>query len=219
MEIQRQGYKFGIFMKIFLKNRGFISSVYRLPEIINYQTDYPYINKIESQIKTTYSVKESKEPCHITLWRDVYKKEEILFNIESTVKLNKYLFNNDKTQLDWLFENEQLFLIHLVTTSGYMQDKKLLDLVLKHYMKHDKSSLNELLWRYNIKNKLVINSEIFELISTKIGDKKVDKASENRYLKEIQKYLNDIDNFDGTEEEKQRVKKYLTDFIIQHTLH
>ncbi|TWP26797.1 hypothetical protein ETU09_09555 [Apibacter muscae] len=99
-----------------LKNR-FITDILWLPEILDYQKEYPKLYKNEAYI----------ENSDVRLWKDIdFLPQQRRFNQQLLISRNKYLFNDDKSQFPWLINNDEYFMENLVTTFGYTEDKKLL---------------------------------------------------------------------------------------------
>ena len=82
---------------MFLSNEGFIVPPFRLPELINYQKHFPRLVKLEDEMEKALE----KEDETLILWREMVDKEEehkesIIANLNYLLRLNNYLFNNEK---------------------------------------------------------------------------------------------------------------------------
>ena len=89
---------------IFLSNEGFIVPLFRLPELINYQKHFPHLVKLEDEMEKMLE-KEYNET--LLLWKEILGdkeeyKQTIVDNLYYVIRLNNYLFNNEKTHRDWL---------------------------------------------------------------------------------------------------------------------
>ncbi|TWP31577.1 hypothetical protein ETU08_00580, partial [Apibacter muscae] len=134
-------------IQIDLKN-SFISEAYFIPELIDYQKEYPEISKIENTLKTKKI--ENGDTLFVQRWKDVPDlAKQRRFNKQLLISRNKYLFNDDKSQFAWLITNDAQFMRSLVTTFGYTEDKKLLNWVIE----------NTDLDLYSLKNKGKFNYE------------------------------------------------------------
>jgi hypothetical protein len=117
------------------KNKRFITVLYRFPEIVNYQKKYPHILKMEKKLKKF-------EPCElgdgldnkINRWKDIHQYGKIVQkNLDNFVNLNNYLFNDDKSKIPQVFNNNGYFFSSLVSQYGYTKDKDLLNWYNKEF--------------------------------------------------------------------------------------
>jgi len=116
------------------KNKRFVvADLYRFPEIVNYQKKYPYLLKMEKKLKKV-------EPCDVGIefgnkpyvtigrWKDVYQNGKIVQkNLDNFVNLNNYLFNDDKSKIPQIFNDNVYFFTSLIYEYGYIKDKNLLN--------------------------------------------------------------------------------------------
>jgi hypothetical protein len=63
--------------------------------------------------------------CYFFFWKDD-KELNIEHNFKSIIARNKYLFNNDTTQLNWLRLNDDLFLKQLFEIYKYSYPNNIL---------------------------------------------------------------------------------------------
>ena len=82
---------------------------------------------------------------------------------EQIIHRNKYLFNDDKASFAWLRSNDTWFLESLVKTFGYVEDKALLDFVLKENYK-DLAELEKILISRSCGGKNRLNIEVFAVV-------------------------------------------------------
>ena len=82
---------------------------------------------------------------------------------EQIIHRNKYLFNDDRASFVWLRSNDTWFLESLVKTFGYVEDKVLLDFVLKENYK-DLAELEKILISRSCGGKNRLNTEVFTVV-------------------------------------------------------
>ena len=82
---------------------------------------------------------------------------------EQIIHRNKYLFNDDRASFVWLRSNDTWFLESLVKTFGYVEDKALLDFVLKENYK-DLAELEKILISRSCGGKNRLNTEVFAVV-------------------------------------------------------
>ena len=82
---------------------------------------------------------------------------------EQIIHRNKYLFNDDRASFVWLRSNDTWFLESLVKTFGYVEDKVLLDFVLKENYK-DLAELEKILISRSCGGKNRLNTEVFAVV-------------------------------------------------------
>lgn len=106
----------GIFV---LKEFCFVTQLYSIPEVIDYEAVYPGMYQKECQIEVNQRDKNGDELL-LYLWKDD-KEINISDNIRIFVARNKYLFNNDSTQLEWLLKKDEIFMKSLIKTFEYSE--------------------------------------------------------------------------------------------------
>lgn len=105
-----------------IKEHNFITELYAIPEILNYGVKHPDISIIEDNLNVD-KIDEEGSSIKIYRWKDFSElNQERERNIKTLIARNRYLFNNDKSQLDWLLENDKLFMMFLLKTYSYSQD-------------------------------------------------------------------------------------------------
>lgn len=161
-----------------IKNENFITELFALPRIIDYEKMYPDLSSLES--------KNSK----ISSWKnDADLATDRKRIIEKLVIRNIYLINNDKTRLPWLIKNDGAFLEDLVTDFGYTADPKLLEWLLKRSLelRWPEQVLAEILWRTGCNGELIFHEGAFEVL-------KVLSNKENPgYLENLSLHISNID--------------------------
>ncbi|MCJ1810555.1 hypothetical protein, partial [Flavobacterium covae] len=85
-----------------LKDEFFITNFYALPEIIDYQKEFPNSNQIE---ENPIRVKDEVEGVEIEIsrWKEIKDlSSKRNRNIKLTIERNKYLFNDNSESFVWL---------------------------------------------------------------------------------------------------------------------
>lgn len=114
-----------------VKDGGFITDFYYLPEIIDYQKKYPEAFTEEGTLPVT-SKNERNETVKVALWKDKPGlMESRKKNVQLLVARNSYLFNDSKAHYKWLTLHDSFFMESLVTTFGYTDDVELLKWVIE----------------------------------------------------------------------------------------
>src|SRR5690606_6643616 len=106
-----------------IKNENFITDFYYVPEIINYQKEFPEIAKVEENTPIKYRDKDNND-YSIELWKDLENNNQPEYNltnkrkknIRTLVARNMYLFNDNRSQYKWLILNDEYFMESLVKT-------------------------------------------------------------------------------------------------------
>jgi hypothetical protein len=161
------------YVGIFIDKKGkMITDFYYIPELVDYQKEYPTLTKIEN-IKVTRQSSYDNLGIEIPHWKDVPNLKEIRKrNIETLVARNMYLFNDSKAHFRWLVLNDQYFMRSLVTTFGYYDDKELVKWAVENteshdddqYKKSDFKGLSEILWNKKCDNSYLINTNALQII-------------------------------------------------------
>ncbi|WP_128332173.1 hypothetical protein [Apibacter sp. HY039] len=192
------------------KVRKIISKFYYIPELIDYQKNYPNVSKIENQVQLHYSLNENNYT--IELWKDLDSRNDDYslskqrkFNQQLLISRNKYLFNDDQSQFAWLINNDKYFMRSLVTTFGYTEDKKLLKWVIEntelpYFDKNAKTEnlkdLSKLIWTKDCNGNIRVHQNTLDLI------KELSTPDDNLYIKYIAEYIsNYMVSFPFKEEE------------------
>ena len=184
-----------------VKKEGFITDFYFIPELINYQKEFPKSIDIENNINTKI-INKSGEEIATTLWKDIENNKDIAYsldkkrkkNIQTIVARNMYLFNDSKAHGLWLRTHDEYFMKSLVTTFGYTKDKLLLQWVIeKNRFKNESRITNgeeyeKILWHKTCDGKLIFHKEVMEVMA-----KEFDKDSPN-YVDDLFNYINYLDN-------------------------
>lgn len=210
----------GIFV---IKKENFITDLYAIPQIIDYQKMFTDLVEIENQ-KILKKEPDLGQEIEIPHWKDVPNlKETRKKNIQTVVARNMYLFNDNKSQFKWLILNDQYFMESLVKTFGYTQDLDLLKWVIERtrFNKNNQQDYGKLFWTKQCDGTLKIHANTFKMLQQIYQPN--DYSSENRFIlddiKEYLKYLGDkekSENENLTLTEKLKIMANLTYFAEQY---
>ncbi|MGM5631701.1 hypothetical protein O2K51_12430 [Apibacter raozihei] len=179
----------GIFI---FKNKSFISELLLIPEVIDYQKEYPEIDSFEKELLNEY-MNSDNDKIKIIKWKNISDlAQERQNNIQTLVNRNKYLFNDNKASFVWLKFNDTYFLESLVKTFGYMNDKELLKWVIDKTLsdKNNKGEdFNSLFFMKDCSNKFVFHKETFEVLKENINNKMLEALENYVYYREENKEL------------------------------
>ncbi|KIX20320.1 hypothetical protein SY27_14460 [Flavobacterium sp. 316] len=176
-----------IFNNIFIiKEKCFITKLYAIPELIDYQKKYPDLKKIEDEI-IYRNEPDLGNQIIIPHWKDISDlDQQRKKNIQTLVARNMYLFNDSKAHFKWLILNDAYFLESLVTKFGYYDDVKLLNWVIEGNVKFDDDNpeaLDQLFWNKKCDGTVKLNLEIFPVLKEIITPKDVN------YLEALKMYV------------------------------
>ncbi|WP_445722401.1 hypothetical protein [Flavobacterium sp.] len=166
-----------IFDNIFIiKEKCFITKLYAIPELIDYQKKYPDLKKIEDEV-IYRNEPDLGNQIIIPHWKDISDlDQQRKKNIQTLVARNMYLFNDSKAHFKWLILNDAYFLESLVTKFGYYDDVKLLNWVIEGNVKFDNDNpeaLDQLFWNKKCDGTVKLNLEIFPVLKEIITPKDV----------------------------------------------
>lgn len=167
------------------KKQNFISELFSVPEILDYQKIYPESAKLESSLAS-----ESNE-IKIYKWSDKQNLAKLREqNLKKILNRNKYLFNDNKQSFVWLQKNDKYFLESLVKTFGYVKDRQLLEFVFtnqKFINNPNVEDISPLLWHKTCDEKLVFHKETLDLINEKKNKTEYFIFLNDEYLRFIDK--------------------------------
>ncbi|MFZ4929801.1 hypothetical protein [Chryseobacterium sp. Mn2064] len=205
-----------------VKNQNFITDLYPLPTIIDYQKTYAETAQEENSGSKNYKDATGNEVKKY-LWKDITNlKEQRKKNIQTLIARNLYLFNDNKAQYKWLTLNDQYFMESLVKTFGYTQDPELLKWVIERtvFDKNDPSDYGKLFWIKDCDESVRLHANTFKIFQKLYVP---NDSSENRFiLDHIKSYLEYLDNNDNpeskvlTETEKVKIMANLAYFAEQY---
>lgn len=205
-----------------VKNQNFITDLYPLPAIIDYQKTYTERAQEENSASKNYKDANGNEVKKY-LWKDTSNlKEQRKKNIQTLIARNLYLFNDNKAQYKWLTLNDSYFMDALVKTFGYTQDTDLLRWVVERskFDKKDPSDYGKLFWIKDCDESVRLHANTFKVLQKLYLP---NDSSESRFiLDNIKSYLEYLENNDNpeskvlTETEKVKIMANLTYFAEQY---
>lgn len=177
-----------------IKNLNFITDLYPIPYIIDYQKSYNETAQEENNFSKIYKDASGNEVKKY-LWKDISNlKEQRKKNIQTLVARNMYLFNGSKAHYKWLILNDPYFMEGLVKTFGYTDDPELLKWVIEKtkFNKSDPSDYGKLFWTKDCDGNARLHINTFKLLQKLYTP---NDTSENRFtLGNIKGYLEYLGN-------------------------
>lgn len=177
------------------KDGNFLSELFFIPEILDYQKMFPEIVTFENDLpEETNEIKIYKWNAKPDLSRERSQ------NLRTVLARNKFLFNDSKADLEWLLANDKVFLKMLVFTYGYDTNEKINKLVLNDfYTKYDKATpkqtqkIGELFFAKDCDGNLEVRTDLLDFA------KRNTTASDNRFAYALANYAlvlfdGDVDN-------------------------
>ena len=141
------------------KNYNILTEAYFLPFLIDYKKDFPKL-----YVKEDKDIIQEEKDRKTIKWKDLPNLSELQhMHQQKLIHRNKYLFNDDRASFVWLRSNDTWFLESLVKTFGYVEDKALLDFVLKRNYK-DLAELEKILISRSCGGKNRLNTEVFAVV-------------------------------------------------------
>ncbi|MGE8511309.1 MAG: hypothetical protein ACN6N7_01320 [Chryseobacterium culicis] len=184
------------------KNGLFISDLYSIPEILDYTKD-PELLQYEKDAENNNHITDVK----IYYWKDIADLKNIRKqNIKTIVARNMYLFNNNKSYVDWLVNNDIRFVKLMVKTFGYTKEPKFNDLTMNDYLSNfqNSSDIGDIIFVENCKGELEIRVDLLKYI------KEHTKSDENRLLNALENFGYALkDNTKFASEEKYKILAYI----------
>ena len=179
--------RLGIYENVFIiKKDCFITSLYAIPELIDYQKEYPDLKHIENQI-IYRNEPDLGQQITIPHWKDITDlAKQRKNNIQNLVARNMYLFNNNRAYFKWLILNDENFMNRLVTSFGYYEDKELLKWVIESTKFESKNAneLDKLFWNKKCDGTIKLNTEIYSIL------KEIITPNDPKYLETLKEYVN-----------------------------
>lgn len=205
-----------------VKNQNFITDLYLLPTIIDYQKTYAETAQEENITPKNYKDASGNEVKKY-FWKDISNlKEQRKKNIQTLIARNLYLFNDNKAQYKWLTLNDSYFMESLVKTFGYTQDADLLKWVIERtkFDKKDPPDYGKLFWVKDCNEGIRIHANTFKELQKLYAP---NDSSQNRFiLDNIKGYLEYLESSESpeskilTETEKVKIMANLAYFAEQY---
>lgn len=205
-----------------IKNLNFITDLYPIPYIIDYQKSYNEAAQEEDASSKTYKDANGNEVKKY-LWKDISNlKEQRKKNIQTLTARNMYLFNDSKAQYKWLILNDQYFMEKLVKTFGYTEDSELLKWVIEKtkFDKNNPSDYGKLFWTKKCDGSVRLHANTFKLLQKLYIP---NDPSENRFILDyIKDYLEYLGNKETSQNEnlppveRTKIMSNLAYFVEQY---
>jgi len=148
-------------------NHQLVGNLFLVPQLVDYQKEFPQSKKIEQEVASGNVSSKT-----IQKWTDIQDLDQQRNTIQQTIiARSKYLFNNDKSQLSYLWSNDNIFMNALVEIFGYDKDESLLKAVLQKYngtstdFETSPDKLGRIIFPKDCKKKLEIRKNILAYIS------------------------------------------------------
>ncbi|SPE77707.1 hypothetical protein FLACOL_01712 [Flavobacterium columnare] len=173
------------------KNQNFISELFSIPEILDYQKIYPESAKLE------VSLANESNGIKIYKWsekKDLTNLREL--NLKKILYRNKFLFNASDEAVNWLIENDVNFLKKLLLTYGFDKNDKINQKILSqtfdelvNLTPNQTDKIGELFFKKDCDAKLQIRKNLLNYVE------KTTSKGDNRFLYSLIDYVNIV--FDG----------------------
>lgn len=182
-----------------IKNLNFITDLYPIPALIDYQKSYTEAAQEENTSSKTFKDATGND-VNKYLWKDISNlKEQRKKNIQTLAARNMYLFNNNKSQYKWLTLNDSYFMESLVKTFGYTQDSDLLKWVIEKtkFDKNDPSDYGKIFWTKDCDENIRLHANTFKILQKLYIP---NNDSDNRFiLDRIKQYLEYLGDSNSTQ--------------------
>lgn len=173
------------------KNNNFISELFSIPEILDYQKIYPESVKFEN------SVPSESNGIKIYKWTE---KQDLAGlrekNLKKILNRNRFLFNANDEAVNWLLENDLIFLKKLLLTYGFDKNEKINKKILEQTFSQLQSltpnqtdKIGELFFKKDCDGKLQIRKNLLNYVE------KTTNKDENKFLYSLVDYVYVV--FDG----------------------
>ncbi|MEQ3500462.1 hypothetical protein ABMY20_11950 [Tenacibaculum sp. SSH1-16] len=151
-----------------IKQANFITELYAIPEIIDYEKQYPELAE-EEKSSNNKRVSSDGTTVEIYKWKDI---EDLKSNRDLNLKLfiarNQYLFNDDKKHFEWLIKNDEAFMKNLISKFSYLDDNQLTDWYIEKFRfeivngNTNGKEYGRLLWHKDCNNNFIFHSSILD---------------------------------------------------------
>lgn len=174
------------------KNGNFITELFSIPEILDYQKVYPEVTVLEDNLSS------NTDDVKIYKWsslKSLSKTREQ--NLRVLLSRNKFLFNNSKADLIWLLSNDKDFLIDLVVKFGFDKEKTINKIVLEELYSLNKKQnpiqvekIGDLFFSKNCDNTFDIRYGLLDFVKENTNEK------DNRFIYALSDYASMLYNGD-----------------------
>ncbi len=174
------------------KNGNFITELFSIPEILDYQKVYPDIIAFEDNLPS------NTDDVKIYKWNSLQNLSKIReLNLRVLLSRNKFLFNNSKADLVWLLSNDKAFLIDLVVKFGFDKEKQINKVVLEELYSVNKQQspihvekIGDLFFSKNCDNSFDIRYGLLDFVKENTNEK------DNRFIYALSDYASILYNGD-----------------------
>lgn len=200
-----------------VKNSNFITELYLLPELINYQKEFPDLTEFENNLDKTYKDANANE-VQKYFWKDDSNlNEQRKKNIQIFINRNLYLFNDDKSKLPWLLKNDDYFMKKLVLTFGWTEDEKLLKWVIENnqFDKNNPLEFGKMFYTKKCDGTLKLQPNTFKFLQKTVTPENQEILDEiKKYVQYLAVFSNKTD--DLTDKERLEVLSNIVYFAQQY---
>ena len=203
----------GIFID---KKNKIVFDFHYIPELINYEKDFPDLTNIEN-IKITRTSSYDNLEIEIPHWKDIpdldqHRKR----NIQILVARNMYLFNDSKAHGLWLRAHDEYFMASLVKTFGYYEDNQLNRWVADktEFSNKNIEEVNKVIYNKKCDGKIVVNYPVLEIISE--NDEKATKMFDFFRFDYFDWFSDNKNNLELTFSQKAEIIARLHSFIFSN---
>lgn len=198
-----------------VKNESFITELFAIPQVLDYQKKYPESSKVENE-KIIISDEIENTKVEAKHWKDVpdlaEKRKKI---IQVLVARNMYLFNDSKAHANFIAVNDKDFARNLVKVFGFTKEPKFNELVLSEYaddpnnIKMNNGAIGDLIVIKNCAGELEIRAGLLKDITATAtkNNSKIVKGLEFYLIKQSQGQKIDL-----TKDEKRKVYAYFSNY-------
>ncbi|QYS92016.1 hypothetical protein JJC04_05190 [Flavobacterium covae] len=207
------------------KNQNFISELFSIPEILDYQKTYPESAKFES------SLASESNGIKIYKWSEkqglVNLREQ---NLKKILNRNKFLFNASEEAVDWLIDNDFIFLKKLLLTYGFDKNDKINKKILTQTFNElenltpiQTDKIGELFFKKDCDGKLQIRKNLLNYVektTSKDNNKLLYSLIDYVYIVfdgDINKVYNNDPSKEFNDEEKAHILSIIGDMDIRLT--
>ncbi|KIQ22728.1 hypothetical protein RT99_06425 [Flavobacterium sp. MEB061] len=199
-----------------IKKESFITDLYAIPELVNYQNDFPELIEIENQ-KIIKKEPDLGNEIEIPHWKDIPNlKERRKRNAQTIVARNLYLFNDSQAHFKWLILNDNIFMRSLVTTFGYYDDKELVKWVVDktEFTNQNIDEVNKIIYNKKCDGKIVFDQQLLNILGE--DDAKATQFCEFVRYDYIDWLLSDRSKTELTFSQKAEIIARIHSFIYSH---
>lgn len=151
-----------------IKQANFITELYAIPEIIDYQKKHPQLAEKEKK-SNNKRISSDGTSVEIYKWKDIEDlKSNRDLNLQLFIVRNEYLFNDDKKHFEWLIKNDEIFMKNLISRFSYLDDDRLTNWYIEKFRfktvngKTNGKEYGRLLWHKDCNNNFIFHNSILD---------------------------------------------------------